>query len=189
MISSCMDDFKMEVPGVETSGKVKVGFFAGGTQTRTAMLPNGLSAEWVSGDEIAVWAMNSSGSYTLANQTFGTYGIDASHGFFTSTLDAAMPEDTYTYYCCYPTPLSVNGTQVTFNVPAEQDGKAGNGADIMVATPVRHAALTAIPEPEAHSGMSMSMNRMMHQFRFWIPGSNTILNWCIILFMDMDIPE
>lgn len=169
MISSCMDDFKMEVPGVETSGKVKVGFFAGGAQTRTAMLPNGLSAEWVSGDEIAVWAMNSSGSYTLTNQTFGTYGIDASRGFFSSTLDAAMPEDTYTYYCCYPTPLSVKGTQVTFNVPAEQDGKAGNGADIMVATPVQHAALTAVPDPEDHSGMSMSMNRMMHQFRFWIP--------------------
>ena len=176
MISSCMDDFKMELPEVDPSGKVTVGFFAGGTQTRTAMLPNGLSTEWVSGDEIAVWAMNSSGSYALTNQTFRTYGIDSSRGFFSSTLDAAMPEGTYTYYCCYPVPLSVSGTQVTFDVPAEQDGKAGNGADIMVATPVQHAALAAIPDPEDHSGMSMSMNRMMHQFRFWIPSSNTILN-------------
>ena len=167
LFTSCLDEFgNAPAPHPES---VKVGIYAGGAQTRTAMLPNGLSAEWVSGDEIAVWALNSSGAYTLTNQTFGTYGIDASRGFFTSTLDAAMPEGTYTYYCCYPKPLSVSGTQVTFNVPAEQDGKAGDGVDIMVATPVQHSALTAVPDPEDHSGMSMSMNRMMHQFRFWMP--------------------
>lgn len=167
LFTSCLDEFgNAPAPHPES---VKVGIYAGGVQTRTAMLPNGLSAEWVSGDEIAVWALNSSGSYTLTNQTFGTYGIDASRGFFTSTLDAAMPEGTYTYYCCYPKPLSVSGTQVTFNVPAEQDGKAGDGVDIMVATPVQHSALTAVPDPEDHSGMSISMNRMMHQFRFWMP--------------------
>lgn len=167
LFTSCMDEFG-DAPALRHEN-VKVGIYAGGAQTRTAMLPNGLSAEWVSGDDIAVWAMNSSGTYTLSNQPFTTYGIDASRGFFTSTLSSEMPEGTYTYYCCYPTPVSVSGTQATFNVPAEQDGKAGNGVDIMVATPVRHAALTAIPDPEDHSGMSMVMNRKMHQFRFWFP--------------------
>jgi len=157
-------------------GPQVVGFHAGGgSQTRTQMLPNGLSADWVAGDELAVWARNSSGSYFLSNQIFKTYGLDGQRGFFTSTLDSAMPEDNYTYYCCYPVPVSVNGTKVTFDVPAVQDGKASGGADIMIATPAQHAALTPVPDPEDHSGMSMTMNRMMHQFRFYIPADNTVI--------------
>ena len=157
-------------------GPQVVGFHAGGgSQTRTQMLPNGLSADWEAGDELAVWARNSSGSYVLSNKIFKTYGLDGQRGFFTSTLDSAMPEGTYTYYCCYPAPVSVNGTKVTFDVPAVQDGKASGGADIMIATPVQHGALTAVPDPEDHSGMSMTMNRMMHQFRFYIPADNAVI--------------
>ena len=157
-------------------GPQVVGFHAGGgSQTRTQMLPNGLSADWEAGDELAVWARNSSDSYVLSNKIFKTYGLDGQRGFFTSTLDSAMPEGTYTYYCCYPAPVSVNGTKVTFDVPAVQDGKASGGADIMIATPVQHGALTAVPDPEDHSGMSMTMNRMMHQFRFYIPADNAVI--------------
>ena len=171
---SCLSDIQDFT--VEKDSPVKVGFYAGGgSETRTHMMPNGLSAEWESGDEIAVWAKNSSGSYTLSNQIFKTYGLDGQRGFFTSTLDSAMPEDTYTYYCCYPAPVSVSGTKVTFDVPAVQDGKASGGADIMIATPVQHGALTPVPEPEDHSGMSMTMNRMMHQFRFYIPADNAVI--------------
>ena len=173
LLPSCKDDI-ISLPSVDKKG-VEVGFYAGGCQTRTAMLPNGLSAEWQPGDDIAVWARNSSGTYTLSNQIFKTYGINSSRGFFTSELSSAMPEDTYTYYCCYPAPLSVSGTTATFNVPAVQDGKVTGGADVMVATPVQHAALTAIPDPEDHSGLSMKMNRMMHQFRFYVPEDDQLL--------------
>lgn len=152
-----------------------VGFYAGGGVTRTVMLPNGLSAEWVAGDQIALWAKKSDGTYTLSNQIFKTYGIDSSKGFFTSTLSSAMPDDSYTYYCCYPVPESVDGTTATFSIPANQDGKATSGSDIMIATPVEHGALTEIPDPEDHSGMSMVMNRMMHQFRFYVPSDNTAI--------------
>lgn len=157
------------------SAPQKVGFYAGGSQTRTEMLPNGLSAAWVAGDQMSVWAVNSSGAYTLNNQVFKTYGIDSNRGFFTSELAEAMPEDTYTYYCTYPVPASVLGTNVTFYLPSVQDGKVSGGADIMIADAVQHGALTAIPDPEDHSGMSMSMNRMMHQFRFVIPSHNTVI--------------
>lgn len=173
LLPSCKDDI-FSLPSVDKKG-VEVGFYAGGCQTRTAMLPNGLSAEWQPGDDISVWAKNSSGTYTLSNQIFTTYGINSSRGFFTSELSSAMPEDTYTYYCCYPAPVSVSGTTATFNVPAVQDGKVTGGADVMVATPVQHAALTAIPDPEDHSGMSMKMNRMMHQFRFYVPEEDQLL--------------
>ena len=154
---------------------VTVGIYAGGAQTKTTMLSNGLSAAWESGDQIAVWALASSGSYTLSNQTFWTHGIDVSRGFFSSNLAEPMPDGTYTYYACYPAPVSVSGTQGTFVVPAEQDGTAGDGADIMISTPVQHGPLTAIPEPEDHSGMSISMNRMMHQFRFYVPEDDQLL--------------
>lgn len=147
----------------------EVGIFAGGARTRTEMLSNGLSAAWSAGDELALWARTSAGSYALSNQVFKTYGIDSERGYFTSTLPSAMNEGTYTYMCCYPVPVSVSGTTATFDLPSVQDGKASGGADIMIATPVQHGALTTVPDPEDHSGLSLRMNRMMHQFRFWLP--------------------
>ena len=170
VLSACHADFESQVNCPQ-----KVGIYAGGAETRTQMLPNGLSTEWVAGDELAVWARNSSGEFTLSNQIFKTYGLDGARGFFTSELAESMSEDKYTYYCTYPVPVSVNGTSVTFSLPAVQDGKVTGGADIMIADPVIHGALTPVPDPEDHSGMRMSMNRMMHQFRFYIPEDNTVI--------------
>ena len=172
LISSCVDDFGFISSPHE---KVTVGFHAGGVQTRTTMLSNGLSAKWEKDDQLAVWAVGSSGTYTLSNQIFRLYGSDYGRGFFTSELDAPMPEDTYTYYASYPVPTSVDGTKVTFNIPAVQDGMASHGVDVMIATPVSHGKLTAVPDPEDHSGMRMEMNRMMHQFRFYVPEDDQIL--------------
>lgn len=156
-------------------GTQEVGIYAGGARTRTEMLSDGLSAAWTAGDEIALWAKSSAGSYALSNQIFTTYGIDSERGFFTSTLPSAMGDGTYTYMCCYPAPASVDGTKVTFNLPALQDGTASGGEDIMIATPAEYGPLTSIPNPEDHSGMSLKMNRMMHQFRFFVPSDNTVL--------------
>ena len=141
---SCLSDIQDFT--VEKDSPVKVGFYAGGrSETRTHMMPNGLSAEWESGDEVAVWAKNSSGSYLLTNQIFKTYGLDGQRGFFTSELASAMPDGTYTYKCCYPVPESVAGTKATFIIPSQQDGKVSGGSDVMIATPVKHGALAPIP--------------------------------------------
>ena len=164
VLPSCADEFRAEVGNNETS--YQVGFYAGGVQTRTEMLENGLSAMWTADDQIALWARNSSGSLTLSNQKFKTYGLDSQKGFFTSDLASAMPDGIYTYYGCYPLPVSVSGNSVSFNLPSVQDGKAGDGADIMIATPVQHTALQAVGDERGGDGMSMLMNRMMHQFRF-----------------------
>jgi len=170
VLSACHADFESQVNCPQ-----KVGIYAGGAETRTQMLPNGLSTEWVAGDELAVWARNSSGEFTLSNQIFKTYGLDGARGFFTSELAESMSEDNYTYYCTYPVPVSVNGTSVTFSLPAVQDGKVTGGSDIMIADPVLYGALTPVPDPEDHTGMRMSMNRMMHQFRFYIPEDNSVI--------------
>ena len=164
VLPSCADELRVEILENETS--YQVGFYAGGVQTRTEMLENGLSAMWTADDQIALWARNSSGSLTLSNQKFKTYGLDSQKGFFTSDLSSAMPDGVYTYYCCYPTPVAVSGNSVSFNLPSVQDGKAGDGADIMIATPVQYSALKAVGGERDGAGMSMQMNRMMHQFRF-----------------------
>lgn len=159
----------------KTDEACKVGFYVGEGQTRTIMQPNGLSTVWQSGDKLALWAKNSSGEFSLGNQVFEAYGIDGKRGFFTSTLASVMENDTYTYYCCYPLPKSVDGTSVTFSLPSVQDGKVTGGADIMIADPVQFGPLAALPEPEDHTNMRMRMNRMMHQFRFYIPSDNEVI--------------
>lgn len=173
VVSSCQGEM---LPDAVTEGMpVNVGLYAGGVQARTSILENGLTAVWESGDELAVWARNSAGEFTLQNQIFKTYGLDNERGFFTSTLASAMPEDTYTYFCCYPNPKSVNGTKVTFNIPSIQDGLVSGGADVMIATPESHGAMTSLPEVEDHSNLQMKMKRMMHQFRFFVPEEDALL--------------
>lgn len=153
----------------------KVGFHASGVQTRTTMSSNGLSAVWESGDKLALWARNSAGNFTLQNQKFESYGLDGKRGFFTSVLAEEMPEDMYTYFCTYPVPVQTNGSEVTFNVPSVQDGKVSGGTDIMISTPTVNGPLTALPAPDDHSNLSLEMNRMMHQFRFYVPEEDHLL--------------
>lgn len=185
--SSCNDEISVKSP--EKPHGIEVGFYASGVQTRTEMLSNGLSTVWSDDDQIALWAVGSDGSYALSRQVFQTYGTDGKRGFFTSTLESPMPEGTYTYYCSYPAPLSVNGTKAVFDVPAVQDGKVTGGADVMVASPVVHGPLTSLPEIEDHLNMRMEMNRMMHQFRFYLPSDNTAAEGAEIEKIVLTFPE
>lgn len=166
-----------------------VGFYAGDGLTRTIMQPDGLSAVWESGDNLALWAKSSAGTFELQNQIFKLHGADAQRGFFTSTLSSAMPEGSYTYMCCYPVPDAVNGTEVTFNVPSVQDGRASGGASVLLATPTQYHELTAIPKQDDHSTMKMEMNHMMHQFRFYVPEEDQLLGEEKIRRILMSFPK
>ena len=103
--------------GTSDTRGVRVGFAAGGSVTRTVMNPDGLSSSWEPGDRISLWARNSSGSYILAGRQFALYGSDDSHAFFSTTLSEAMPSGTYTYYAAYPAPVSLNGSNLSFDLP------------------------------------------------------------------------
>lgn len=157
------------VPETKKNGPVTVGISAGSAQTRTSLLSNGLSTVWSDGDELAVWAMNSSDTYTLSNQKFGVHASDGGRAFFTSQLESEMPADAYTYYACYPAPASVNGTSAVFSISDVQDGKASGGEDVLIADPVSYGALTPIHEPDDHDMMSMRLRHIMHHFRLFIP--------------------
>lgn len=187
LLSSCsvrhLDDF--------SSGTVEVGIYAGnGSETRTEMLSNGLSAVWEDDDQLVVWAYAQNGYPELDRQIFKAYGLDEGHGFFTSVLAEPMSAGTYTYYCCYPNPLSVSGTNITFDIPALQDGTASDGLDIMIADPVQHGALSAISsENDDHSNLSMRMNRMMHHLRFYVPGDDAVLGDSKITRLAFEFPK
>lgn len=169
-LSSCEAEFK-----TESAQNVEVGFHIGSDMTRTTMLSDGISTKWEADDQLALWAKNSDGAFTLQNQIFKLHGADVSRGFFTSVLPAAMPDGNYTYFCCYPLPKAVNGSEVTFNIPSVQDGKVSGGSAVMLATPTQHHELTAFSKPDDHSTMKMEMNHMMHQFRFYVPEEDQIL--------------
>lgn len=170
LFQSCQDGV-LDIP----QDAHEVGFHAGGVKTRTEMLSNGLSATWTRDDVVAMWAKASSGSYILTNHPFKTYGADKGLGIFTSTLSEPMPEDLYTYYCCYPVPEKVDGMTATFNVPAFQDGKVSGGADVMIGTPVNYGPIRGIPELDDGARLSVNMNRMLHQFRLYIPDTDLVL--------------
>lgn len=133
---------------------------------------DGLSTVWEDGDAISLWGIRDNGTAVLAAQPFTCYGVMGGSAFFTSTLNAPMPEGEYTYYLAYPAPVTYSGLSAVFRVPAEQDGKSGSGEDIMVSAPVRHGPLLPIDWSAAdHDGASFSMSHLLHRLRFYTDDS------------------
>jgi len=159
----------------ERTEPVTVGLYAGGYETRTVVSENGLSTNWQDTDKIFVWAKTPVGTYALTNQRFGIYGRIDGSALFTSTLSEPMPENVnYTYYAVYPRPSAVSGTIASFELSANQDGLAGNGADILVAAPVQYGPLLDLEEQT--SRLDMHFQHQMHHFRFYVPEDETALN-------------
>lgn len=164
---------------LSTQGPVKVGFFAGGTATRTTINEDGIGTSWDKTDKIALWANGSNGEAVLEAETFGIYYREtlAKLAMFTANLDQPMDEDTYTYYATYPTPKSNEGTLATFTLPATQDGTISGGAAIMVATPAQGKQLGIITgSPNSSDNayeidddhLSLTMNHAMHALKFFV---------------------
>lgn len=157
----------------EANRGVEVGFCAGGVSTRTHITSNGLSSSWDAGDKVSLWAVNSEGRYYLANRQFYLHAAGDGVAFFTAVLDEPMTEGQYTYYLTSPSPVSTEGTRVSFDLPSVQDGKAGKGADIMIGTPTEGCQLDVLPEIVDHSTLRMELNHILHHFRFYIPEDDT----------------
>lgn len=156
------------------AGPVTVGFRVGGEQTRTQINDDGRSTSWSKDDRIALWARNEASEFTLNAQPFDIYyrSVNNAGAYFTSTLPQAMAEGRYTYYAAYPLPESLDGTKATFTIPSIQDGRVGNGADIMVATPAEASQLGPL---ENNPDLSLTMQHMLHVLRFYIPDGDNVL--------------
>ena len=151
------------------SSSSDVVFTAGNAVTRSAVSDDGCSVSWETGDRAALWALDASGSLTLQAEPFKVFAINGDRAWFGATLSSAMPEGSYTYIATYPLPLSHEGTSVRFNLPSAQDGRASGGSDIMISSAVNGPALASLPDPEDHSGMSMSFRHLVHLLRLYLP--------------------
>ena len=134
--------------------------------TRTGIADDGKSTEWREGDELAIWAANSGGSYEFSNAIFMLryFSTAWDKAYFVGNV-AAMAEGEYTYYMSYPRPTSVDGTNVTYRVAAEQSGMYDGKYDIMVAEPVVTGSLTSGKRVE----MNTIMRHQMHALKITVP--------------------
>lgn len=143
--------------------------------TRTMIGDDGKTTNWVVGDKIALWAEKSddAGNFVVENATFMLRHFSPTYdkAFFSAKIADLPPVDNYemqryNYYLCSPLPNSVNGTEVTFNLPAVQSGKYEGGYDIMVARPVEEElSLTYFGQTE----LNTSFMHQMHALKITVP--------------------
>ena len=90
-----------------------------------------------------------------------------------STEMEALPSGSYDYFAAYPEPASVSGTQITYDLPAEQPGtycppdlhaeNTGN-LDFMLATP-----LSSQPNLDGDNTLTMKFIHQCHVMRIQVP--------------------
>jgi len=152
----------------------KVSFFAqdggsdiqSGKKTKTAVAPNGVSMEWTAGDKTCLWAKKvSDRSEVLSAVEFTLAGKSGGKAEFSANLAAPMQEGRYYYTACYPYPENISNTDLTFNLPARQDG-SGKEA-ILISSESEGDALVSGKSPS--ESMCLQMNHICHILRFYLP--------------------
>ena len=110
--------------------------------TRTTLDEEGTQVKWQTGDQLALWAVNSASQRVIEAATFSLYHYNASYNSasFRGSIPA-LAEDTYSYYAVSPVPAATDGLQVSYDIPAVQDGTFHGEWDVMVAKPVTGEAL------------------------------------------------
>lgn len=164
-------------PDIATGdGPVTLGFgIAGGSSTKTSVNDDGKSVSWSDGDKVRLWAVNSAGVTVIDAHPFTMLGSFGNEAIFTAQFANPMPEDTYTYYACYPAPLSSDGDILKFSLPANQDGRASGVADIMISGPVEHSAMKPLGK-DSSSDFKMALKHMVHILKFYLPEGSNGLN-------------
>lgn len=144
--------------------------------TKTTVSSDGRSVKWAAEDALALWASDEAGQAVFSNQKFVVYGMDDGRAVFTSTLEAPMEEGTYTYVATYPQPASLSGTIASFNIPANQDGTAANGEDVMVSSRVKASELSTMARKSAMQLLNLEMHHLTHLLKFYLPAGSDGLN-------------
>ena len=169
--------------GIETEmrseGPVRVAFTTAQPGTKAELDPSAGRFTWETGDKVAVWADNQSGNPVLEAREFTLLARDNyDKGYFTSTLDTPMEEDTYDYYIAFPLPSSFSGKNAVFNLPSRQDGKA-SGACIAISDAIEAGALREFDEQRPVSetiSLDLRLRHLLHYLRFYIPQGENALN-------------
>lgn len=169
-----------ESPAIIEGGPVDVGVRVGSSEgvgisitagTKTFASGDGLSTQWSTSDNIALWALDGGGNAVLNAQPFSVYSVSGSSSYFTSTLSSPMPEGQYSYFASYPLPEQVSGGIARYTIPDKQDGVCGSGAEPLFSNVAVAGALHAIDWNEGHddSDLCLDMSSLVHRLRFYLP--------------------
>lgn len=171
LVASCSDVADSEVQPSDKTISVSVGSgLALDIESRTSLAPDGTTVKWTTGDKIALWAVGGQGNTVLEACPFVLWHYNESYNAakFTATIPV-MPDDTYIYYAVSPTPIALDGTQATFDIPAVQDGSYLSDSDVMVATPVTGGALK---EGDNSELVNLTFSHKVHILKINIPSNN-----------------
>ncbi|WP_143256447.1 fimbrillin family protein [Alistipes sp. An54] len=132
--------------------------------TRTTLDEEGTQVKWQTGDQLALWAVNSASQRVIEAATFRLYHYNASYNSasFRGSIPA-LDEDTYSYYAVSPVPAATDGLQASYDIPAVQDGTFHGEWDVMVAKPVTGEALREHDRKDAN-GISDNSDIVNLQF-------------------------
>lgn len=163
---SCHDGAEWLTPDSERRIEVSIN----APSTRTALLEDGLTARWVRGDRIALWAY-ADGTAAFAGVPFTLWypREDPEQGLFTGKIDA-MAAGTYDYYASYPTPEATEGTKVSYTIPTVQNGTWNGDLDIMLA-----AAQGAELKEEILNEITLRFRHKIHALKITIPEGRNLL--------------
>lgn len=160
------------LPLTPESGLMEVRVAAPAAITRTELEDNGVVTRWSPGDKIALWATDGT-AMPLSAQTFTLwhFGLEFPTAYFTSVINP-MAAGEYSYYGAYPLPVSVSGTQATFDLPAVQDGTASALKHaLMVARPTQAGPLSNISGEDLH----LNFVHKAHILKITIPETKNLL--------------
>ena len=121
---------------------------------------------WSERDTIGVYYRSADDAGSPVGRAFGCYRAYPGEALFAAEMPA-MAEGEYSYYGAYPLPERMDGTSVTWHLPAVQSGRYrgySENFDFMLAEPVRGQALTSEAEE-----LSMNFIHQCHVMRIQIP--------------------
>lgn len=136
--------------------------------TRTTLEADWLTTKWNQDDCIAVWAADGAGNYTLSDHVFHRFvQTGTSTAVFTSDIPA-MPAGSYGYRAFYPVPEAarIDGTRLTYTLPAVQDGTYRAELDVLSSEIVEGPSLTDKSRDEE---LLVAMRHRFHALRIRIP--------------------
>lgn len=139
--------------------------------SRTTLAEDGATVHWSVGDKLAMWAYDAEGNYLFQNETFQLrhFSTEYTQAFFSGSVPM-LAEGDYTYLMCTPLPKSVNGTEVTYTLPAVQSGEYDGRYDVMVASPLVAGSITTGEQIE----LNTSLHHRMHALKITIPEGRNI---------------
>lgn len=189
LIGACSRNEEIEQP-TSPSGGVEVAILCDNTkEPQVYSLPDGTrtwiddndwaSTRWDKNDKIALWATADGSNYTLNAQHFSLAYFTPSYStaVFSSTV-ADMPAGTYTYTAVSPVPESVSGTQVSYQIPAEQTGRYEGKWDILAADPLTADALPLFEQSdqmlETPPSHALRFRHKCHALRIEVPAGRNI---------------